>query len=60
METKPIYLSKTVWANVILAAAAFIPAVNEYLQANPEILGLGFALVNTLLRLITKDKVELF
>jgi len=59
MESKPSYLSKTLWINVIMAGTAFIPGVHEWLSHNPEAIGLFFAGVNFVLRFISKDKITL-
>jgi len=57
MVSKPMLRSKTAWGNVLLAALVFFPPINEYVSQNPEVLALGWAAVNMLLRLITKGKV---
>jgi len=59
MENKPSYLSKTVVVNLIMALSAFIPSVNVYLVANPEIVMSVLAGVNILLRFFTKEKISL-
>lgn len=57
MEEKPIYLSKTFWTNVIVAAAyPFMP--EEW--KNPEYVVYLLAAVNMVLRLMTKEKVSLW
>ncbi len=62
METqKPIYLSKTFWTNVIMVILLpFMPeSIKSYLSS-PEALATVFAIVNVVLRLISKDKVTLY
>ncbi len=59
MENKPSYLSKTVIVNLIMALSAFVPSVNVYLVANPEIVMSVLAGVNILLRFFTKEKISL-
>ena len=66
METKPAYLSKTIWLNVIggvaLAVSPFMPGgavVHEWLMSHADIIGMVWAGVNVLLRFVTKDKVVL-
>lgn len=56
-EGKKPWKSKTLWANAILAIAAFFPVVNEFIT--PEGLGTAFAVVNTILRFATKEKIVL-
>lgn len=65
METKPAYLSKTLWINVIMAILAlFLPKFVVWTQENAgtytQIVALVFTCVNFLLRLITKGKIELW
>lgn len=55
---KPFYLSKTLWTNLIMGVLAIaIPWVQE--NITPDMLTYAFAGVNMLLRLITKDKLEI-
>lgn len=55
---KSVLKSKTVWINLILAVVAFFPAVKE--TVSEDILVQVFAVINIVLRLVTKDKVVLF
>ena len=59
METKKSYLSKTLWINLVIAAIAFFPAASQFCANNPEAVLTGMALVNVILRFVTKGKVEL-
>lgn len=59
MPTKSPLQSKTLWINLIVAIAAFIPQVSEYIASHPEVLTIAFAVVNVVLRLLTKDKIQL-
>ena len=57
---KPIFKSKTVLVNAAAAAAVFYPPITAVVQSNPEAtIGL-FALLNLILRLVTRQKVALF
>jgi uncharacterized membrane protein YqaE (UPF0057 family) len=56
---KKPWLSKTIWMNVVLAIAAFIPGVHEWIVANDAIVFAFWAVVNIILRLITKDKIQI-
>jgi len=58
-EVKPIWQSKTVWVNLILALSAFIPGVGHFVRANPESVMAIFSVINVILRLVTKDKVQI-
>lgn len=59
MEPKHPVRSKTVWFNLIVALAAFVPAVSEWVKAHPEMVMQGLVAVNVLLRFLTKDKLSL-
>lgn len=66
MNTKPAYLSKTMWLNFLggLAAALgiFFPQVlplGSWISAHGMEIGLGWSILNMLLRAVTKDKVVL-
>jgi len=56
--SKPFWLSKTLWTNVIMGVLAVaIPWVKE--NITPDILAYIFAGANMLLRLISKDKLQI-
>ncbi len=59
METKPAWQSKTLWVNLILALAAFIPGIGGWIAAHPDMLGIAFAVINVGLRLITKKEITI-
>lgn len=50
-------LSKTLWANLIIAAVAFFPVAQVFVQAHPQIVMSVLAGVNFALRLVTKNAV---
>ncbi len=56
-EKKPIWKSKTIWINFIIATVAFFPSVKELLSA--DTVALVLTTVNVVLRLVTKDKIGL-
>ena len=60
METKNPLMSKTLWANLVLAVGALVgarvPAVAEVVSADN--VTLAFSFVNMLLRAVTKDKLS--
>jgi hypothetical protein len=58
-ESKRLYKSKTVWVNLVMAVAAFIPGVGEWVSQNAEAAGAIVAGINVVLRLVTKEKVSL-
>jgi uncharacterized membrane protein YozB (DUF420 family) len=55
--TKKPWLSKTIIVNSVIAVIAFFPGVSEIVT--PEILMSALAVVNVILRLVTKDKISL-
>lgn len=60
MENKKlIYQSKTLYVNLILAIAAFFPSVQQYISSHPEIFTTGFAVLNILLRVVTKSGIQI-
>jgi hypothetical protein len=58
-ESKKLYKSKTLWVNLVMAVAAFIPGVGEWVAGNTEAAGAIVAGINVVLRLVTKEKVSL-
>jgi hypothetical protein len=57
---KNILQSKTFWLNFIAALVAFVPAVKDWLAANPETALSALAAANVLVRFVTSGKVSLF
>jgi uncharacterized membrane protein YqaE (UPF0057 family) len=57
MKTKKLWLSKTLWVNLIMAVVAFIPSIKGHVDE--ESLMSGMAVINILLRFISKDKLVL-
>lgn len=57
-DKKP-WLSKTLWFNLVVAGAAFIPGAQDWLHGNEEIVLLAFSGVNMILRLLTKGSITL-
>lgn len=58
MSKKP-WFSKTLVINLLVACFAMF-GKSEIITANPEIVLAVFAMVNMLLRLVTKGKIEFF
>jgi hypothetical protein len=59
MESKKPWLSKTIWMNLMLAVAPFIPGASEWMASNASVLISAFAVLNMVLRLVSKDKIGL-
>ena len=58
--TKPAWQSKTLWMNVIGAALAlFYPPANAYLVSHPDVVAGSFAVINIILRFITKGPIQI-
>ena len=59
---KKAWMSKTLWANLLMAVVAviavWVPAVANIV--NEEAVLMLFAMVNMVLRLVTKDKIVLW
>lgn len=61
MESKPWYKSKTVWINVSAAVgilAAFMTGDLDKAGALGQLAPIGLALLNVVLRLVTKSPIE--
>lgn len=55
--SKPFWLSKTFWTNLVMLVGTQIPALADKLT--PDMIAGIFGGMNILLRLISKDKVTL-
>jgi len=60
MNTKSILASKTVWVQVIAFLSTFIPAVGDWLRANPVEFVAALGAVNVLVRFITSGSITIF
>lgn len=59
-NTKPAWQSKTLWVNAIVAVAALVfPPAQAYIAAHPDMVLTVFAVLNMVLRVVTKGKVEI-
>ena len=56
-DTKKPWQSKTLWVNLIMAVLSFFPAVKDTMQ--PEYLAAVFAVVNFVLRYVTKSPIQI-
>jgi hypothetical protein len=62
MEPTPVkkpWESKTIWINLIMAVAAFMPPVHAVLVAHAEYFTYGMIAINLLLRLVTQGKIQI-
>jgi len=58
METKPWYVSKTIWANVLMYVA-MIASKQFGFEVSVEEQGAVLLLVNVILRAVTKGKIRI-
>ena len=56
---KPWYLSKTLWMQALAILAVALPVTGPFIQEYFKEAGIGWALINMILRLISKDKIEI-
>lgn len=56
---KPWYLSKTIWVNVLGLVALIVPQSAAFIGEHFAAAGMGWTLINVVLRLISSGKVEL-
>ena len=59
METKPPWKSKTVWTGIVVAIAALIPTVSEWIKANPEAFSGIVGGIFVLLRIVTAGRIAI-
>lgn len=56
---KSWYLSKTLWMQALAIVAMIVPASAAFIQEYFSEVGIGWALINMILRLISKDQIEI-
>ena len=60
---KPWYFSKTILVQLVaglaLIAGVFVPAVGSFLQVHFAEAGMAWAVINGILRFITKDEIKI-
>jgi hypothetical protein len=59
-NTKPAYLSKTIWGNLLVALLPLVPGLEEIFKVNPWLHEGLFLAANFVLRAVTKDKLTLW
>ena len=63
MDSKPFYLSKTLWVNLLAVIAVLVgskvPAVGDFIKQYFSELGSGWAIVNVILRAVSKDQLSI-
>ncbi len=57
MNTKPWYLSKTLWVNFVAIVALLVQSQTEYV-VSAEVQAAFLVIINFILRLITKQELE--
>lgn len=58
-DTKPFYLSKTFWLNAVMLVAMAVPAAKGFIEQYFSEVGMGWALINMVLRLVSKERLSL-
>jgi len=56
---KSLFKSKTFWLQVLGLVVVLVPSTHAFVEANLSAAGMGWAMINVVLRLITKDKVQI-
>ena len=56
---KKPWFSKTIWLGLFTGVAPFIPGGAEFISANLATVGIVWGLLSTVLRFVTKDKIQL-
>lgn len=57
MDSKKWYLSKTIWVNLVAAAALIVQSIGGATWFDLEVQGAILVIVNLILRLVTKQAV---
>lgn len=61
MDSKPSYLSKTLWLNAIIAVCALVaPGAAQFISSHAVEVGIAIPVINILLRLVSSGKIELY
>lgn len=59
-DSKKPWQSKTLWTNVIIAVVAIAsPPAHAWISAHPEAFAAAFGVINVILRMVTKDAIQL-
>ena len=56
--SKSPFLSKTLWASLVLAMLGFIPSVQTWVSANPQPFAEALAGIFFVLRLVSHGKID--
>lgn len=59
-QPKPLLKSRTIAVNIVIILSTFIPAVGDWVKANPDDTLIMLGAVNVILRLVTKERVVLW
>lgn len=57
MESKKPWQSKTIWASLIVAIAAFFPPISAWISQNPEMFATVLTALFVAIRFITNGKI---
>jgi hypothetical protein len=56
---KPFYQSKTFWVNVLACVAITVPSSATFIKEHLGETGAAWAMINMVLRFISKDKISI-
>lgn len=59
LETKKPWQSKTLYASLLVALAAFYPPVGDWIKQNPELFSMALGALFAGLRVVTKGRVSI-
>lgn len=59
METKVFWQSKTFWVQLLALVAVAVPSTREFIQQNLGESAAAWAVINMIVRMITKDKISI-
>jgi len=57
---KPVFQSKTVIVNLLIAIGSAIPSVGSFISEHPQAVLISVTAINLALRWVTKNRVTLF
>lgn len=58
-QSKPFYLSKVYWTNILMAGVCLLPEQYRGFALSADVQALAFTGVNLVLRAVTKDNLTL-
>lgn len=59
MDSKPFWQSKTFWVQILGCVALAVPASHDFILNNLGESGAAWAVINMIVRVISKDKISI-